>query len=135
MMAPEGWRVASACEVGTSHRSSGTPCQDNAAHAILRTQQGPVLVAVVCDGAGSAAHSEIGSWLGSTTFVELVEVYFENDGRLADIDRDTVVGWLARTGERLIARAGEDGNAPKDYSCTLLAAIVGDGSAVFSQLG
>jgi len=134
-MAREGWRVASACEIGTSHSGSGTPCQDSAAHAILRTKEGPVLVAVVCDGAGSAAHSEIGSWLASRTFVELVEVHFENGDRLNDIDRDMVVGWLACTSDRLIARAGEDGNAPEDYSCTLLAAIVGNEGAVFSQLG
>ena len=57
------------------------------------------------DGAGSAAHSEIGSWLASTTFVELVEVHFESGGRLVDIGRDEVVGWIANTAERLTARA------------------------------
>ena len=44
------WRVAAACEIGTSHVSSGAPCQDHVAHGILRTREGPVLVAVVCDG-------------------------------------------------------------------------------------
>lgn len=94
-----------------------------------------MLVAVVCDGAGSAAHSEIGSWLTSTTIVELVEVHFENGGCLVDIDRDKVVGWIASTAERLTARARDDGNAPKDYSCTLIAAIVGNEAAVFAQIG
>jgi len=94
-----------------------------------------VLVAVVCDGAGSALHSEVGSWLASTTFVELVEVYFENGGRLIDIGRDKLVDWVANMAERLTARASEDGNAPKDYSCTLVAAIVGNDAAVFAQIG
>jgi len=94
-----------------------------------------VLVAVVCDGAGSAAYSEVGSWLASTTFAELVEVYFENRGRLIDISRETVVGWITSTAERLSARAREDGNALKDYSCTLLAAIVGNKAAAFAQIG
>lgn len=134
-MARPSWRAASACEVGTSHIGSGTPCQDNAAHGIIRTKEGPVLVAVVCDGAGSSAHSEIGSWLASTTFLELVEVHFENGGRLVDIDRDKVVGWIASTAERLTVRAREDGNTPKDYSCTLIAAIVGNKAAAFAQIG
>src|SRR5262249_33464271 len=129
------WRVASACEIGTSHLGSGIPCQDKAEHIIIRTKEGPVLVAVVCDGAGSAAHSEIGAWLGSTTFVELVEVHFENGKRLVDIERDTVVGWVARTAERLSARAREDGNAVRDYACTLIAAVVGIEAAAFVQIG
>jgi Protein phosphatase 2C len=134
-MARPSWRVAFACEIGTSHAASGTPCQDSAAHVIIRTNEGPVLVAVVCDGAGSAAHSEVGSWLASTTFVELVEVHFENGGRLIDIGRETVVGWVTNTADRLSARAREDGNALKDYSCTLLAAIVGNEAAAFAQIG
>jgi hypothetical protein len=134
-MARPSWRVASACDIGTGHTSSGTPCQDSAAHGIVRTKEGPVLVAVVCDGAGSAANSEIGSWLASTTFVELVEVHFENGGRLVDIGRDKVVDWIAETAGRLTARAHDDGNSPKDYSCTLLAAIVGNDAAAFAQIG
>ena len=134
-MARLPWRVAFACEIGTSHISSGTPCQDNAAHSVFRTKEGAVLVAVVCDGAGSAQHSEIGSWLASTTFAELVEVHFENGGRLIDIDREKMVGWLEITAERLNARAREDGNESKDYSCTFLAAIVGDEAAAFAQIG
>lgn len=134
-MARPSWRVVSACDIGTSHTGSGTPCQDNADHCIVRTKEGPVLVAVVCDGAGSAAHSDIGAWLAATTFIELVEVYFENGGRLIDIDRDKMVDWIAKTAERLTARANGDGNSPKDYSCTLIAAIVGNDAAAFAQIG
>jgi Protein phosphatase 2C len=134
-MARPSWRVASACEIGTSHAGSGTPCQDKAEHAIIETKEGPVLVAVVCDGAGSAAHSEIGAWLASITFVQLAEVYFEKGGHLDDICRDKVVGWITDTAERVSARAREDGNALKEYSCTLVAAIVGNEAAAFAQIG
>jgi hypothetical protein len=134
-VARPSWRVASASEIGTSHVGSDTPCQDYAAHAVIRTNEGQVLVVVVCDGAGSALHSEIGSWLAGTTFVELVEVHFEHGGSLVDIDRSTIVGWIGITANRLAARAKEDGNSAKDYSCTLLAAIVGVESAVFAQIG
>jgi hypothetical protein len=114
-MPRRNWRVASACEIGTSHIKSGLPCQDSVAHSIIRTRRGNVFVSVVCDGAGSAAHSEIGSWLAATTFVELVEVYLQTGGRLIDIDRAKVVWWIEATRARLIERARDDGNAPKDY--------------------
>ncbi len=90
-MPRRSWRVVSACEIGTSHVRSGRPCQDSVAHSIVRTKRGNVFISVVSDGAGSAAHSEIGSWLAATTFVELVEVYLETGGRLNDIDRPKVV--------------------------------------------
>jgi hypothetical protein len=75
------------------------------AHSIVRTKRGNVFISVVSDGAGSAAHSEIGSWLAATTFVDLVEVYLETGGRLIDIDRQKVVSWIEGTRARLIERA------------------------------
>lgn len=134
-MRRQSWRVASACEIGTSHLQSGLPCQDSVAHSIIRTKRGNVLVSVVCDGAGSAAHSEIGSWLAANTFVELAEVYLKAGGLITDIDRPRVVSWVEATRASLIQRAQSDGNAPKDYACTLIAAIVGPSAAVFAQIG
>lgn len=134
-MRRQSWRVASACEIGTSHLKSGIPCQDSVAQSIIRTKRGNVLVSVVCDGAGSATHSEIGSWLAANTFVELVEVYLKSGGLLIDIDRSRVVSWVEATRTSLTQRAHSDGNAPKDYACTLIAAIVGPSAAVFAQIG
>src|SRR5262249_45180233 len=43
-----------------SHALSGKANQDAYAWAV----QGDVLVAAVCDGCGSSAHSEVGAWIG-----------------------------------------------------------------------
>jgi hypothetical protein len=134
-MPRRSWRVVSACEIGTSHIRSGLPCQDTIAHSIIRTTRGNVLISVVSDGAGSAAHSDIGSWLAATTFVELVEVYLDTGGQLIDIDRRKVASWIEATAARLTERARGDGNAARDYSCTLIAAIIGPNAAVFAQIG
>jgi hypothetical protein len=56
--ADAGWRVAAASVCGASHRKTGTPCQD--AHS-WRTPGGCFLVSAVCDGAGSARLSHLGS--------------------------------------------------------------------------
>jgi hypothetical protein len=134
-MRRRSWRLASACEIGTSHLKSGLPCQDSVAHSIIRTKRGNVLVSVVCDGAGSATHSEVGSWLAANTFVELVEVYLKSGGLLIDVDRSRVISWIEATRVHLTQRAHNDGNALKDYACTLIAAIVGPSAAVFAQIG
>lgn len=63
------WRVVSASVTGTSHHSSGQPCQD-AYHWQLLPEC--VLVAAVADGAGSAALGEVGATVAAQTAVETV---------------------------------------------------------------
>ena len=53
------WRVYAASVMGSSHRQNQLPCQD----AFCYRHLGDRLVAVVCDGAGSAAYSEQGAAL------------------------------------------------------------------------
>jgi hypothetical protein len=51
------WRVYAAAVAGSSHLATGLPCQDAFAYRVV----GDVLVAVVCDGAGSAPASQVGA--------------------------------------------------------------------------
>jgi hypothetical protein len=129
------WRIASASEIGTSHIGSGAPCQDHAAQKVIDTDNGSVLIAVVCDGAGSAAHSEVGAQLATSSIIDVVREYLLLGGRVGDIDRDVMAGWVGVAADRLIERASQDGNAPKEYSCTLLVAVVGEQEAAFAQIG
>lgn len=131
----EVWKAALATAVGTSHASTGSPCQDSAAFELVSTSDGDVLVAVVCDGAGSAAHAEIGSWLAARTITEIVELHFENGGALANVDRERAAAWLERVAETLAADAGANGRALRDYACTLLLAVIGRDAALFVQIG
>src|SRR5438093_57688 len=67
---PQGvrsWRVAAASVCGTSHAKTGKPCQDTYRWAVL--PEG-TLVAAVADGAGSAAHAEVGAALATETAVD-----------------------------------------------------------------
>lgn len=57
------WRVVAACETGTSHLRTGTPCQD--AFAVDRA--GQTLFLFAADGAGSALRAEVGSRLAVET--------------------------------------------------------------------
>jgi hypothetical protein len=129
------WRIAAASEIGTSHASLGTPCQDGTALGIVDGGEGPVLIAVVCDGAGSAAHSDVGAQIASETLVKCARDYILAGGALEPIDRDMMVNWLAQTTERLIEVAQQEGNEPRDYACTLLVAIAGEDRTIFAQVG
>ncbi|MHC2001787.1 PP2C family serine/threonine-protein phosphatase [Methylobacterium sp. CM6241] len=120
---------------GTSHEASNTPCQDQASCRVIETSEGPVLVAIVCDGAGSAAHAEIGAWLAAETMMELVELHFEEGGRMADVDLACGRAWLVRVADALTHDAAAQGRSVRDYACTLLVAVVAKGSAAFLQIG
>lgn len=129
------WRLAAAIARGTSHEVSGTPCQDHACCRVIAADGGSVLIAVVCDGAGSAAYADVGAWRAAETMAELVELHFEEGGRMADVDLACGRAWVARVADALIRDAAAQGRAIRDYACTLLAAVVGEDCAAFLQVG
>lgn len=65
------WVVVGASVKGNGHIESGMPCQDNHKYEFLEKGWG---IAIVSDGAGSAAHSEI----GSKVVVERGIIHFKN---------------------------------------------------------
>lgn len=130
------WRFALASVAGTSHARQGTPCQDAAACDILATADGgQVLVAVVADGAGSAARADEGAQLACALFVDGVRALLANGGGPRDLTREFVATWLGRFQTEIVTRAEAAGGVPRDYACTLLAAVVGEDSAAYCQIG
>jgi hypothetical protein len=129
------WRIALASAVGTSHERCGAPCQDSAALAEIDTATGPVLAAAVSDGAGSAPHSDLGSSLAVNSLIALARSYFEDGGALQELDRAHVCRWMRDIAEKIASTALASGHHPRDYSCTLLVALVGVTHAAFAQIG
>ena len=121
--------------IGTSHAKSGAPCQDYAS-AVLRDKLGSeLLVVVVCDGAGSAAHSDVASHRVATELTELVFSHFDGDRRVGDLTREVVMGWVEQVRDDLALHAREFDRTLRDYACTLLCAIVGIDASAFFQIG
>lgn len=129
------WRVALARSIGTAHLATGLPCQDFVGHRILDTAVGSVIVAVTCDGAGSAPQSEFGSSLAGFTFIELVVAHFDLGRTFSEFDRNLLAKWLGSVRLQLAAEATSANTSPKDFACTLIAAIVGEQNSVFVQIG
>lgn len=131
-----GWRIAAASAIGTSHEKLGAPCQDAHVVKTFADKDGEeVLVAVVSDGAGSAAKAEIGSWLTCSTVAEAAEVYLIDGGKVGDIGLDVARSWVGMVQQAVGLRAEDDGCVPRDYACTMLAAVVGQNAAAIMQIG
>jgi len=115
-----GWSVAAAAVTGSSHVRGGLPCQD--AFHVRETADG--FVAVLCDGAGSAARADIGAAVVSAAVCEHLAV-----DELNDLDKAAV---LRVANEAIAGRAADDGGQPQEYACTLLAVKVqGDVAATY----
>jgi hypothetical protein len=135
-MSLQSWRVAAASAVGTSHLKTETPCQDSFLCLIANPAgNDEVLIAVVADGAGSAARSDAGSHLACIAFSDVVQLYFTLGGQVEGIARGTVEQWIALVREQLTGLAEKDGAPVSAYACTLLAAVVGPTTAAFLQIG
>ena len=151
------WRHLRGSVPGTSHLRSGRPCQDSALCGVLGAtalnavpDNAPdgtagavarqnifddVLVAVVSDGAGSASHSEFGSYLTCSLFMDEMKSLMQTGRGAADIDDAFMADWLCRLRHEITVRAEEAGVSPRAFACTLLAAVVAPDRAVFIQIG
>ena len=123
---------------GIGHRHiarRGTPCQDSCAHAEMETAAGPVLLAALVTEQGAPSHSRYRITAGGERLIQLVAAYLAEGGVLPGLGEPscaagctTSLTWIADT-------ALKSGHGPRDYSCTLLAALVGSTHAAFVQIG
>lgn len=133
------WKVYAASAIGKYHIDTGIPCQDAFAFRVV----GDAFVGVVCDGAGSASHSEIGATECAQIVVESIanalgEV--EVDQVSAACSREYLESVLESVRVRLQGIADERGFGFHDLSCTLVGCVatphggclfhIGDGMAV-----
>ena len=131
------WRTAYASVAGTSHITSGMPCQDAGRCVVVKDRAGnDILLAAVSDGAGSASRSEFGADLTVETFMGVLSgAVAEDSGDLAFLSRDFMLQWLAGTRAALAQLAATDGFNMRDYACTFLGAIVARRSSTYVQVG
>ena len=93
------------------------------------------IVAVVADGAGSACRAEIGAELAGSLFLGEMGTFYACGHRAGVLSRQFFEDWLSHFREEVRARAETEGLAPRDFACTLVAAIVEDDRAAFVQVG
>jgi len=127
------WRTVHAAVAGTSHVENGASCQDD---HLVATYSGPeeVLVALIADGAGSAARAEQGASIACETVNEVLK-YWVNERTACDLTSEIVIRFLEDARLRIRETAESENLTARDFACTLLLAIVGTKTGVFAQIG
>jgi hypothetical protein len=130
------WRYVAASVAGTSHLARDGICQDASECRLVYLADGSaVLVAVVSDGAGSAARGEVGAYLACAYFHRAIADYFADSQRVADLEREQLADWLRGFADEVGIFAEAEGRESRDYACTLLGAIVEADQAAIFQIG
>lgn len=136
MSAPtNAWRHVHASAQGTSHASTGAPCQDAASARLVSSVDGDVLVLACSDGAGSASHSHLGARWACDTVLGEVSDFLAAGGSVATVTRAHAEDWYLQAHRCLAERAAEEGLAPRQLACTLLVAVVAPTASAFMQIG
>jgi len=118
------WLYGSAKCVGIAHKDSETPCQDS--YDIERSEDGKWVAVAVCDGAGSAKHSEVGSNLVAKTFAKkLIHLSKEIETRQPGAwINDFVIQQILNVRDELRLKAGSDDLS--NFHTTLVAFLIND---------
>ncbi|MDR2189555.1 MAG: protein phosphatase 2C domain-containing protein [Azonexus sp.] len=129
------WRVMAASATGRSHLDLGLPCQDAHASALV----GELLVAVLCDGAGSAAQSDAGArHVASSVAAAVAAAPTLGADPLAlpvEALRPIIETAIAAAREQLAAQAAAQGLCLSDYACTLVGALADSRGGWFFHVG
>lgn len=128
------WRWATASQVGSSHVREGGLCQDRSfCDVAVDPELGPVLVAVVSDGAGSAAEGARGAQLVCD------ELHRQLRETLSGVTACTAEKWLRISVANVSATVASVAEfatlAPREFAATLLCAVATPRWTAFAQIG
>lgn len=121
---------------GTAHARAGSRRQD--AMAAFAAHEGKVIVAIACDGCGSATHGRTGAKLVAATLARCAKLHLQTADRLPG--HVQLTAWLENARKRLLVTAARLDLPTRDFATTVVFALsdgqssivchVGDGAAV-----
>ncbi len=123
------WTVFSASAIGRRNLEQGAAGQD-ASHCMVTDD---VLVAVVCDGAGSVLEGRTGSEFVARTLAEQLSSTVQAEGG-AHLEA-TIPSAIESVRTRLADLAASRQLALHDFSCTLLGCVATPGGGCFFHIG
>lgn len=130
----ERWAISSATAQGTSHVSSGTPCQDAVQHHYEPVNAGNVLMIVCADGAGSASRSADGSrWACDEAMIGLQATLRE--GGVAALSITSVIGAIESARAEIFSRAIAESVSSRDFASTLIVVALTPDTIFVAQVG
>jgi hypothetical protein len=93
-----------------------------------------VFISALADGAGSAAFAVEGAEAATDNFIDCVTAALQT-AKVAELTPDLAHLWLEEAQKSVLSTAAAAARPVVEYASTFLAAVVGDGAALFMQIG
>jgi hypothetical protein len=129
------WKVTHASVTGKAHADRGESGQDFCSAHIVRIADNDFFIGIAADGAGSTSDGGQGAEIACGTLFAAMAGAVRACGDLSCITEQDVTDWITASREAIRAEAREHGKQPREYACTVLGALAGNGRAVFFQIG
>ena len=133
------WVAAYASVIGNGHIKENIPCQDNCNYQVINDLWS---VAVVCDGAGSARKSEIGSDFVARNVAHCLAEITQKYNWQTAAEMPTAAAWrveavqiMELVWQRLQQFAQAETHEIRDLACTVVAAIYSEFGALVVHIG
>jgi hypothetical protein len=120
----EAWSWAAASRRGRSHELAGEGRQD--VQRVQALREDTLLVAVACDGAGSASHGGLGAALTARALNTCAQMHFASNRQMPD--ERQITNWFVVT-RQVIAHAAAKRNLPAAAFATTAVLALSDGSS------
>jgi hypothetical protein len=129
------WKITGSSVTGRSHADRGETGQDCHRAGSIRIGDREYFIGVVADGAGSTTHGGVGADIACGCMYEHITGTLRNTADLSCITDGEVRDWVGASRAAIAAEAVAKEKRIRDYACTLLGAVAGDGHTLFFQIG
>ena len=129
------WKYTCASVTGTAHTRQGENGQDASRTGSILLAATEMFIGIAADGAGSTRCGGEGADIACDTLYRAIASHLQKSSDPAGITDQDVRSWIATAREAIVACAEESGSPPREYACTILGAVAGNGGAVYFQIG
>ena len=129
------WKFTRGSVTGKAHTDRGETGQDYSKAGTIQLSDSEFFIGIAADGAGSTTDGGRGAEIACETLYAQIIGSVREKGDLSGITDLEVRTWITASRNAIVAEAEGSGKRPRDYACTILGAVAGNGRAVFFQIG
>ena len=129
------WKYTASSVTGRTHLDRNEPGQDSCRAGTVQVSDREFFIGLVADGAGSTRCGGAGAKTACDTVFESVMKTIRMAGESHLITDRDVRDWVCSAREAIVAAAAVSGAPVREYACTLIGSVIGNGEAISFQIG
>jgi len=129
------WKYTCASVTGKAHTQRGENGQDASRAGTIQLGDSEFFIGIAADGAGSTTDGGRGAEIACETLYTHIAATLRNNGDISQITDETVKIWITAAREAITAETQAGGKRLREFACTILGSVAGNGGALFFQIG